>query len=1249
MPRDCCRFGMTMNLSMTMADVPLSTIRLTPGLHSRECRQPSRDFDVWKMIIMMRSLLILVACSSATPLLAAAKPNIVIVLSDDMGFSDIGCYGGEIATPTLDGLASQGVRFTQFYNTARCCPTRASLLTGLYPHQAGMGHMTDDRGHDGYRGDLNQQCVTIAEVLRPAGYRTYMTGKWHVTKNLSAKTESDKHNWPLQRGFDRFYGTIIGGGSFWDPAFLTRDNTQVTAFADPEYRPREPYYYTDAISDHAVRYVQDHKAQHPDQPFFLYVAYTAAHWPMHAHEQDIAKYKGRYAAGYQAIRQQRYEKMLKLGVISKDATTVTGVPQGEQETPHWAWEQRNMEVFAAMVDRMDQGLGKLVETLKATGQLDNTLFCYLQDNGGCAENMGRVGDAKPRADQPTLPPTPPEEMRTALVPKQTRDGYPVRQGKGVMAGGPDTYIGYGEAWAAVSNTPFREYKHWVHEGGISTPLIVHWPAGMKSAARGTLRHEPGHLVDLMATCVDIAEAKYPGAPIKPLRGTSLRPAFDGEAMVRREPLFWEHEGNRAVRDDRWKLVAKENQPWELYDMAVDRSEQRDLSGTHPEKTSELAAQWDAYAASSDVLPLGTWRGNTAEAKSAKRVFELKADDKLPKNNAPQIAGRSFNIEADFTAAEKTTGVIVAHGGTAQGYALHVASGQLHFVVRRGGEMVSIHREITPGPQRAHAQFHANGKLSLQLNDGEATESEPGPLLQMPADGLQIGRDDAGCVGPYEGPNPFNGTIQQVRITLDPVLAASIKKTDASKRNVLFVMADDFRPELASYGSPAITPHLDRLAQRSLQFNRAYCQQAVCNPSRSSMLTGRRPDTLRIWNNGTHFREPNPDVTTLPLWFKEHGYTTRGIGKIFHNWHTKVHGDPRSWSAPEFLHYANHGDDVAEVAGPLPPNLSSPTPRMYGKVPLYECRDVPDEAYYDGRVAAEAVRVLGEIKDEPFFLAVGFWKPHAPFNAPKKYWDLYDRAKLPPLNPARPSDTPEVAFHDGREIRGAPPNQVTFTEAQVAEIRHGYFANISYLDAQLGKVLDALDRSGVADRTAIVFVGDHGYHVGEHTLWGKTSNFEYDAHVPLIISAPGMAASGKQTDALVEELDLFPTLVEVCGLPAPDGLEGKSLTPLFANPAATVKASAMTQHPRPAYYDREPTSVPQTMGYSVRTDAFRYTEWRDWSTGETVARELYDHRTDAAELRNLANHLPYANHVKTHAAALNAHHPLVKPGWKPPAN
>ena len=530
----------------------------------------------------------------------ATKPNIIVILSDDMGFSDIGCYGSEIQTPNLDGLAAGGLKFTQFYNTGRCCPTRASILTGLHPHQAGIGHMMDDRGVDGYRGDLNKRCVTIAEVLKPAGYRNYIAGKWHVTKAVKPKDEAAKHNWPLQRGFDRFYGTIHGAGSFFDPNTLTRDNQYISPYADPEY-PAKDYFYTDAITDHAVRFVKENGKE---KPFFLYVAYTAAHWPMHALEKDIAKYKGKYAGGYSAIRDARYGKMIKEGVITKSNTTAWPLPADLGEKEFWEWDDRNMEVFAAMVDNMDQGIGKIVAAIKASGHYENTLICFLQDNGGCAETLGRGPNGKPRAETATLPPMSADELQPDMIPKQTRDGFPVRQGKGVMAGAADTYIAYGEAWAAVSNTPFRKYKHYVHEGGISTPLIMHWPAGI--AAKGEVRHQPGQLTDLMATCVEISGAAYPkkfqDTAITPMEGRSLVPTFRN-APLERDALSWEHEGNAAIRVGDMKLVRIGRKgPWELYDIGKDRSEQHNLATAQPETVEKLSAQWQTWAERAQVIP-----------------------------------------------------------------------------------------------------------------------------------------------------------------------------------------------------------------------------------------------------------------------------------------------------------------------------------------------------------------------------------------------------------------------------------------------------------------------------------------------------------------------------------------------------------------------------------------------------------------------------------------------------------------------
>jgi arylsulfatase A-like enzyme len=535
-------------------------------------------------------------------------PNIVVILCDDVGYSDLGCFGSEIETPHLDRLAQGGIRFTQFYNTARCCPTRAALLTGLYAHQAGIGHMVDGvgpkSGAPAYSGELSKRSVTIAEVLKSAGYATYVTGKWHVTGVNKPKTDAEKHNWPLQRGFDRFYGTIHGAGSFFDPNTLTRNNTYVSPFADPEYQP-ERFYYTDAINDHAVRFVNEHAETQAEKPFFLYMAHTAAHWPMHAKDSDIDKYKGRYDGGYSPIRTARLEKMKRLGLIDErwNATPQVGDWSQVEEK---AWESRCMEVFAAMLDCMDQGIGRFVDTLKKNGQYENTLILFLQDNGGCAETMGRQGPFVERQESPTLPVLAKDYLQPDMVPKQTRDGYPVRRGKGVMPGGPDTYIGYGENWANVSNTPFREYKHWQHEGGISTPLIAHWPKGISADQHNKLNSTPAHLIDIMATCVELGQAQYPleyrGNPIQKREGVSLVPAFEGKPIERTQPLFWEHEGNRAIRMGQWKLVSKHNQPWELYNMDTDRTETKNLAEEHPDRVKNMAIQWDAWAMRVGVRP-----------------------------------------------------------------------------------------------------------------------------------------------------------------------------------------------------------------------------------------------------------------------------------------------------------------------------------------------------------------------------------------------------------------------------------------------------------------------------------------------------------------------------------------------------------------------------------------------------------------------------------------------------------------------
>ncbi len=457
---------------------------------------------------------------------------------------------------------------------------------------------------------------------------------------------------------------------------------------------------------------------------------------------------------------------------------------------------------------------------------------------------------------------------------------------------------------------------------------------------------------------------------------------------------------------------------------------------------------------------------------------------------------------------------------------------------------------------------------------------------------------------------------------------------ALRPNVLFIAVDDMRVELGCYGSKVVlSPNIDKLAGRGTLFNHAYCQQAVCNPSRASLLTGLRPSTLGIWDLPTHFRQRRPNVVTLPQWFKRHGYHTQAVGKIFHNWRQDAYkGDPTSWSVPSVMHYNTHGADVAKVVGDLPPN--------WVKTPRCEKRDVPDEAYFDGRIAARAVQTLRELKgkDQPFFLAVGFWKPHAAFNAPKKYWDMYDAKQIaPPADPKPPKGVPAIALHDSREIlrglRKHPGGKPA--PADVRTLRHGYYAAISYVDAQVGKVVDELDRLGLAGSTVIVFWSDHGFHLGEHGLWAKTSNFELDAHVPLIIATPGQK-NAQRTEALVELLDLYPTLTDLSGLPRPTHAEGVSLRPVLNDPAKQVKQAAFTWHPRPAY---PPNGTdPKAMGYSMRTARYRYTEWRDFQTGRVLARELYDHQGDPRETVNVVGRAGLAKAVAALARQLGQTHP-----------
>jgi len=438
-----------------------------------------------------------------------------------------------------------------------------------------------------------------------------------------------------------------------------------------------------------------------------------------------------------------------------------------------------------------------------------------------------------------------------------------------------------------------------------------------------------------------------------------------------------------------------------------------------------------------------------------------------------------------------------------------------------------------------------------------------------------------------------------------------------KPNVLFIAVDDLRVQLGCYNDPiAQTPNIDALADRGLLFQRAYCQQALCNPSRASVMTGRYQDSLGIWNLTTHFRETHPGIVTLPERFKQEGYITQNIGKVYHNYSQKIQNDDQSWSVPATFAWGPHSNDWYVEGEPFEMH-------KIPKGPAIQKVNVPDEAYLDGRIANAAVATIQQrAKDkQPFFLAVGFWKPHLPFNAPQKYWDQYDTQEIAQQIEHLPgSSAPEIARHGGREVRSYTdiPKKGEITRTQNVTLNHGYYAAISFLDAQIGKLLDALKDQGLAENTIVVLWSDHGFHLGEHDLWCKTSNFELDARVPLIISQPGMTTAGQQTRSLVELVDLYPTLLQLCEIKPKTPIEGASLAPVLKDPSANVRGSALTQHPRPAYYNGKP----EVMGYSLRTDGFRYTEWRDFTSGKVQAVELYDHTSDPQEAINVASEPTY---------------------------
>jgi arylsulfatase len=715
----------------------------------------------------------------ARPTPPPGAPNIVVMLADDLGFADLGCYGSEIDTPNLDALAARGVMSTNFHTAPMCSPTRASLLTGLESHRAGFGSVAHmDPGFPGYSMELPVDAATIAEILRDeAGYGTMMVGKWHLAKDSDCSAAGPQHSWPCQRGFDRFYGILDAFTNLHQPHRLVEDNHLVEIDRYPD-----DYYFTDDITDHAISMIREKKASNPEQPFFLYFAHGAVHAPLHARAEDMAKYQGRYDAGWDALRAERYARQREMGVIPDDWELPPRNTEQNHDVKPWSElserEQqlfaRHMEVYAAMVDRIDQSFGRLVAALEEIGELDNTIIVFLSDNGASRE--GEV--------------TGTTAYYVHLLQGDDIDADFARLDE---IGGPTTTPHYPRGWAMSSGTPFRLYKINTHQGGHSVPFICSWPDGL--ADRGTRRRQYAHVTDLLPTLLELVGVERPatrnGVEQATLDGVSYAAGLrDPDAPSAHREMVSECWGHRGLYRDGWELVTL-HQPltpfadteWELYHLDSDPTELRNLAADEPERVAEMAARWEELAWENRIYPLdegSSYKYLVRPERSAvygEPVTIVRGTPTLERWRSVQLIWfRTVTIRVDLHHRSADQGMLVAHGDQGSGYALYVLDGELRFVHNdgRGGMLDLSGGPMPDGVREVVAELRATGHQRWELTlsvDGEERAKRPDvPMLFgiAPFEGIDVGIDRRSPVSwaIYErfGPFPYTGRIDSVTYT-----------------------------------------------------------------------------------------------------------------------------------------------------------------------------------------------------------------------------------------------------------------------------------------------------------------------------------------------------------------------------------------------------------------------------------------------------------------------------------------------------
>jgi arylsulfatase A-like enzyme len=706
----------------------------------------------------------------------AGSPNVVLVLMDDLGFADVGPFGSEIPTPTLDRLASGGIRFANYHTAPLCSPSRAAIQTGMNPHRAGFAGVANfDPGFPGWTMEISPDIATLPEVLRAAGYATFAVGKWHLTRDSAMHDGAPRDSWPIQRGFDRFYGVLEGWTNLHHPHRLVRDNSPVDVDEYPE-----GYYFTDDITDEAIVYLKALRAHDARRPFFLYMAHGAVHGPLHAKAHDLARHRGRYDVGWDVIREQRFARQLERGLFAPGTSMAPRNDEPGHDVRPWAdlgAEERSlfaryMEVYAAMIDNVDQNLARLLHTIELLGDADNTVVLFTSDNGATEEG-GATGSRS-------------YYKKFGGFAGLTGWNLDVPRDPDLI-GGPQALVHYPRGWGMASNTPFRLYKSSTHAGGVRVPLIVSWPRGIPAEHRGGLRHQYQYVTDLLPTILELAGVASPEGR----DGCSFAPAVTGGAGASTHfEQYSECFGNRSFYRDGWKLVALhprgapyDDSEWELYDVSSDPTETRDLAPARPDKVRELSEAWEQSAAANLVFPLDDGTGllqllrRPEDAAFHEEVRLLPGTPTLERYRSQKlIAFRDFAVEVDVDHGAGDSGVLVAHGDQGGGYSLYVDGGVLHFAYNHYGELSVLEAgALAPGRRSVVLDARAAAAFTWDFTvvvDGVATavlDTAPMLLGFAPFQGIDVGIDRRSPVvwGLYEKHGAFAYSGALVSVTYRP--------------------------------------------------------------------------------------------------------------------------------------------------------------------------------------------------------------------------------------------------------------------------------------------------------------------------------------------------------------------------------------------------------------------------------------------------------------------------------------------------